>query len=478
MKRRILSLFMTLAICLSLTPITVMADTPEGGMVIYVGDVNVTNGEYWTTDDEGNVTAYTGAGTPSDNYIHYDATKNILTLYNATIKKEVSSNTNTYVMGAGIGVFNQNNASKLTIQLEGSNAIENVSAGIYVLAHSDSTGDASLTITGSGSLDASGSYNPGIRVQSNGGNATLSIENAKVTATASSSGDGVSVQSKNNSSVSLTVDGGNLTATGSDNSGAGIRFQFGTSVSGSGTLTLTVSNNAIVWASGNAGGIATNSTAATPSGTGIVFDGGTGTVYGFVTLQEDLEISKGESLNIPDESNLTIPEGKTLTVNGGELKGNVPQSRVIYKVTNVEFLQSSLPSNLTVGTTATISVTIKPDNATNQNVKWTSSDESVATVDQNGKVTAVSAGTATITVTTNDGNHSATCTVTVTKKQDTPDNDPIVKPRPPRPVIKEDKDLPSNTAECQKEYGKDYVYSEKYGACIIKYLIIPDTSAK
>ena len=318
MKKRLVSLLIALALCLSLLPATALAATPNG-QVIYVGNVNVTSGGYWTTGNDGTVTAFTGEGTPADNFIHYDATNNVLTLHNAVIKKGLdyseSIQGGTYIPGSAIGVFHQNGAAELTIQLEGTNTIAEVSNGIYVLAPSNSTGDASLTITGSGSLDTSG-IQTGIRVQSNGGNATLSIENAKVTATASSYGDGVLVQSKNDSSVSLTVDGGSLTATGSGNYGAGIQLQFGSGDSGSGTPTVTVSNNAIVRASGNAGGIATNATAATPSGTGIVFDNGAGTVYGDVTLQEDITIGEGENLTIGDGASLTVPDGKTLTNNG------------------------------------------------------------------------------------------------------------------------------------------------------------------
>ena len=56
---------------------------------------------------------------------------------------------------------------------------------------------------------------------------------------------------------------------------------------------------------------------------------------------------------------------------------------------------------------------VTPSYADNKRVTWKSSDEKVATVDANGKVTAVSNGTATITVTTEDGKHSAEVTVTV-----------------------------------------------------------------
>lgn len=71
--------------------------------------------------------------------------------------------------------------------------------------------------------------------------------------------------------------------------------------------------------------------------------------------------------------------------------------------------------SLQTGETDTLVATVTPENATNKNVKWTSSDPSIATVDENGKVTAIKEGTATITATTTDGsNLSASCTVTVT----------------------------------------------------------------
>ena len=71
----------------------------------------------------------------------------------------------------------------------------------------------------------------------------------------------------------------------------------------------------------------------TPSGTGIVFDGTEGTVYGKVELQEDLTIGANESLDIPNGASLTIPAGTTLTVEqGGTLTGNV-SGKVVYAVT-------------------------------------------------------------------------------------------------------------------------------------------------
>ena len=409
MRKKIVSLCMALALCLGLLPVTALAVAPIG-QVLYVGGVQISSTGYWTTDSAGTVTAFTGEGTPADNFIYYDASRNTLTLHNATIRMSVSIDTNTLLAGAAIGVLNQygDGNAELTITLEGTNTIAGVGKGIYVLAFSNSTGDASLTITSEsgGSLDASASQT-GIWVQSNGNNAALCVENAEVTASPDGAvKNGVLVQAKDGSDVSLTVNGGSLTASVNAN----IWFQFGSGVSGSGTPTVTVSNNAIVRANG---GIANNSSSpilyetGSDSTGGIVFDGNTGTVYGAVTLQEDLEIGEGESLNIPDGSSLNISDGKTLTVNGGELTGDVTGT-VIYKVTGVSLDKTSLTLDLVKSDTLT--ATVEPEKATNKNVTWESSNTSVATV-ENGVVTAVGAGSTTIKATV-DGK-SAECSVTV-----------------------------------------------------------------
>ncbi|WP_455638209.1 Ig-like domain-containing protein [Parabacteroides sp.] len=68
---------------------------------------------------------------------------------------------------------------------------------------------------------------------------------------------------------------------------------------------------------------------------------------------------------------------------------------------------------LAIKGTYTLKATVAPSNATNKNVTWKSSNDKIATVDKDGKVTAVAAGKATITVTTEDGSKTATCAVTV-----------------------------------------------------------------
>ena len=71
---------------------------------------------------------------------------------------------------------------------------------------------------------------------------------------------------------------------------------------------------------------------------------------------------------------------------------------------------------LTEGETETLTATVKPDNADNRKVTWSSDKTEIATVDGAGRVTAVKAGEAVITVTTEDGGKTATCKVTVKAK--------------------------------------------------------------
>lgn len=83
----------------------------------------------------------------------------------------------------------------------------------------------------------------------------------------------------------------------------------------------------------------------------------------------------------------------------------------VVKVSGVKLSAANL--KLAVGgEPSTLTATVEPDNATNKNVSWSSSDPTVATVVA-GVVTPVKAGAATITVTTEDGDHSAACKVTV-----------------------------------------------------------------
>ena len=89
------------------------------------------------------------------------------------------------------------------------------------------------------------------------------------------------------------------------------------------------------------------------------------------------------------------------------------------RVTGITLNKNTL--TLTVGDTVTLTATVLPENADNRAVTWTSSDTAVAKVNARGLVTAVAKGTATITVTTDDGSKTADCALTVNEKNNQPD---------------------------------------------------------
>ena len=428
MRKKIVSLCMALVLCLSLLPVTALA---VGGAPsqLYVGNQQVSSGNditYWTTDTSGGLVS----ASESDSWnVKYDPSTATLTLSGATIK----GGSDVVSIPYGSGIYAQGSSNQpvtLTIELIGENTITGT-FGIYVNATPPTTPgtDASLVIKKSGdngSLTVTGTGNSGLHIISGTGDASLTIKNASVDAKTTqtySSYAGVCVQSgasaTDSPQLSLAVNGGSLTASGGGNND-GILFYVGASAAISATTSLTVTNNAIVDAKN--GGISAKQISspintdisATGSNGGIVFDGTEGTVYGNVTLQEDLEIGEGESLTLDDGANLDAG-GHNVIVDGGTLDEGLAESlddSVIYKVTKVELNKTSL--TLDVGNSDTLIAAITPDNATDKSVTWESSAPGVATVDTSGKVTAVAPGTATITVTTTDGGFTDTCQVTVT----------------------------------------------------------------
>ena len=101
-------------------------------------------------------------------------------------------------------------------------------------------------------------------------------------------------------------------------------------------------------------------------------------------------------------------------------KCGAEETRAISKLEPVQVTDIELDitqKSLNVGDTFTLTATLKPNDATDKSVTWSSSDTSVATVDENGVVTAVSEGTATITATASNG-VEASCSVTVKQKGD------------------------------------------------------------
>ena len=411
MRKKIVSLCMALALCLGLLPVTALAEgaAPDN---LYVGDqvLPVVLDSYWTTSTDGKLITCEAT---NDWNVAYDAGSTTLTLKNATIEG-VLNDVNT--AGTGIYAASSSGPVSLNIVLVGENEVTG-GYGINV----SSEGAASLSISGSGSLtvSATAANGIGILVQAQSG-ANLTINGANVNAVVTeTNGRGVELSTgqAGNPNLTIEVKGGSLQASGQPN---GIKC-FTNADNTRADANLKVSGNAMVKTSGittdadgsgSQGAVLTTEAGSGETG-GIVWNGKNGTVYGDVTLQEDLTIGEDESLTIPDGASLTIDSDATLTVNGGELTGEkIPTEGVVYKVTEVKLDKDSL--SLEVGGTATLTATITPSNATDQNVTWSSNAPGVATVDSSGNVTAVAPGTATITVTTEDGNKTATCVVTVT----------------------------------------------------------------
>ena len=329
-----------------------------------VGDTDVLNGGYWTTNADGTLTEAS-----ADNYnVYYDGS-GTLTLKDATIN---GTNTTGHV---GAGIYAEGD---LTIVLEGSSTVTGVQ---------DPNGDSqsirvsgNLTIQGGGSLTAQGaetssgsSYGifvigsftqQGGSVTAIGGNingnytstglyvygGTVTAQDGTLTATGgdtSGSSYGISMSS----SSSVTVGSATVTVTG----GTG-NYSYGlyvnpsspsvspsVTLSGSGSLTArsgSGTDTAVgiylvnIWSStgsvtvGNGSTLLTNSVifrdssfnenplAPTGDGSWLIYgqSGQTSAVGGTYTLTDDLTIESGNTLTIPAGSTLTIPNDKTLTV--------------------------------------------------------------------------------------------------------------------------------------------------------------------
>ena len=141
------------------------------------------------------------------------------------------------------------------------------------------------------------------------------------------------------------------------------------------------------------------------------------------TTVDKLSISSSSAKDSTITNNGTIKELNTsqnITVNGDGTINNTnttgngtvtTDGNQKISVTGVTLNKTAL--TLTEGASEKLTATVQPTNATNTKVTWSSDKTDIATVDANGLVTAKAAGTANITVTTEDGSKKATCTVTV-----------------------------------------------------------------
>ena len=154
-------------------------------------------------------------------------------------------------------------------------------------------------------------------------------------------------------------------------------------------------------------------------------------------LESSLTLNVGESCELtatvlPEDTTESIAWSSTksevASVNNGKVTAMAPGTATIYATAGVASATCTVTVQpihvesvildhstlaLTVGAQKSLIATISPSNATDKSVSWSSSDETVATVSESGEVTAVANGSATITVTTTDGQKTASCEVTV-----------------------------------------------------------------
>lgn len=169
--------------------------------------------------------------------------------------------------------------------------------------------------------------------------------------------------------------------------------------------------------------IAVESVSVSPTTMTLVSNGPIGTIT--PTFTPSLATNRAITWTSSDTNVATVSDGlvtplsvgtvtiTAITVDGGKKATcEVTVTATAIAVTGVTLNQSTM--NLVVGgATGTLTASVLPSNALNKNVLWNSSDTDVATV-ENGVVTPLGAGSATITVTTVEGLKTASCEVTVT----------------------------------------------------------------
>ena len=406
MKKRFLSLLCVLALCMGLLPVTALA---AGEIELYVGGQKITESGCYENQN-GTWTKVDGTE-PANGQFSYDAATATLTLNQAKIV-----NYQDVTVGGGftypgsVIAFSQSADVSLTIEVSQGTSNITGTGGIRVVSKA---GDASLSISGPGSLEVKNVSNDSGIVLIGSKNVNLGINSADVTIS-NVQYYGVQLAAGDECKSTATINDGNLTASGST---VGIYFM---RLYNDGPSSLTVSGNAMVDTEGSTGGIINGSSDSFQIGAdgesgGIVFNGNSGTVYGNVTLQEDLEIGTDETLTIGKDASLTVPENVKLTNNGkidnsGELNGTVDGSGTVTPKITTDSLPDGTVNQLY---TATLQ-------ATGNGITW--SLDSGSTLPSglklendtiSGTPTAADTSTFTVTATNASGSDSKELTVTI-----------------------------------------------------------------
>ena len=438
MGKKLFSLCMALVLCLGLLPATALA---ADGIELYVGGQLITESGCYEKNQDGNWTKV-GSAEPASGQFSYDAATFTLTLNQAKIVNDQ------YVtVGGGVTypgsviAFSQSADVSLTIVVSQGTSTITGTGGIRVVSKA---GDASLSISGPGSLEVNvDKKDSGISLIGSK-NVNLNIDGADVK-TLAAYYYGVDLHAGDGFKAAAVVNNGKLTAGGSG--GIGIYYRW-TNPSSSGTSSLTVSGNAVVDTRDSKILIPSEASevqvgAGSDGNGGIVFDGKSGTVYGDVTLQEDLEIGTDETLTIGKDASLTVPDGKTLTndgtinvESGGKLEGTTTGNgtlKIAPTITtqpqDVEVKENET-ATFTVKVTGTEPLSYQWQQSTDKGSSWTNIASATSDTYTTGKTTMDMSGTQYRCVVSNSAGSviSDAATLTVTAL---PEPEPEPEPTPP-----------------------------------------------
>ena len=372
MGKKLFSLCMALVLCLGLLPVTALA---AGEIELYVGGQQIK--ESGCYENKNGTWKKVDGTEPANGQFFYDADTFTLTLNKAVITNNQTVNVaEGYTYDGSVIAFSQTADVSLKIVVSQGTSTITGTGGIRV---ESTTGNASLSIKGSGSLDVEpkGS-NSGITLCSSK-NTNLDIDGADVTASSPAQHGVYLISSTDASSTStITVNNGSLTTGGNGNVGI---YYYWSGTSNAGTSSLTVSGNAVV-DTRNSQIMAQNKETVVQVGAGsdgnggIVFDGKSGTVYGDVTLQENLTIGEGETLTVPEGSSLNCNEkltnNGTILASGGTVSGQLKNGTT---VTTPSITGQPQNKKVTAGETAEFSVTATAGSET-PTYQWQQSTDS------------------------------------------------------------------------------------------------------
>ena len=434
MGKKFFSLCMALVLCLGLLPATALA---AGEIKLFIGGQQITESGCYANQN-GTWTKVDGTE-PANGQFYYDADTVTLTLNGAEIShnENVCVGSDTYYYGSVIAFSQSADVSLNIVVSQGTSTITGT-GGIRVMSEA---GDASLSISGPGSLEVKNVSNDSGIVLIGSKNVNLGINSADVTIS-DVQYYGVNLAAGDECKSTATINDGNLTVS---DSVVGIYFM---RLYTSGPSSLTVSGNAMVDTEGSTGGIINGSPDSFQIGAdgesgGIVFNGKSGTVYGDVTLQEDLEIGNDETLTIGKDASLTVPDGKTLTndgtinvESGGKLEGTTTGNgtlKIAPTITtqpqDVEVKENET-ATFTVNATGTEPLSYQWQQSTDNGKNWTNIASANAAEYTTGKTTMDMSGYQYRCVVTDDGgtatSNAATLTVTAL-----PEPEPEPEPTPP-----------------------------------------------